>query len=60
MSINFITAECMFSAKVRSVLVRFFCQAYTFGLCEISNLNFMWLIEGNYPPKAPTKNNGPP
>ena len=38
----------------------FFCQAYTFGLCEISNFNFMWLIEGNYPPKAPTKNNRPP
>ena len=30
----------------------FFCQAYTFGLCEISDFNFMWLIEDNYPPKA--------
>ena len=31
----------------KTINMSLFCQAYTFGPCEISNFNFMWLIEDN-------------
>ena len=48
-----------YSGKI-SFNMDFFCPAYKVGGGgEIENFNFVWLIEDNYPAKAPRRNNRP-